>query len=343
MTSRRELLRRAGAGAAGFTLAELLGPAAALAGDGGGDFPAHPRWRFVFVSHSTLDPLLIATQFGAQDAASLVHCTTQWTGSPRGDLKETLKALHSAIANKADGIAVSMLDRATFEPQMAAAEKAGIPLVAFNVDAGSSHRRIAYIGENPRSSGVSVGVEIARLVPRGSVVLFAPERAPKWLERRLQGVFAGLAGSAKSPAATVVRLSGDAKKQQATVEAAYQRERRAGGLFAIDGTGTLACGKAIERLGLRGKVKGGGYDLLPNDLALVVDGTLEFVVEQQTYVQGFAPVMQLFLARISQRTVLPWDTETSVLLRKADVKPFLATKSRFEGSSSLHEYPLRRG
>jgi len=343
MTSRREFLRRAGAGAAGFTLAELLGPAAALAGDGGGDFPAHPRWRFVFVSHNTLDPLLVATQFGAQDAASLVKCTIQWTGSPSGSLKETLDALHSAIAKKADGIAVSMLDRATFEPQVDLAAKAGIPLVAFNVDSGSSRRRITYVGENPRSSGVSVGAEIARLVPKGSVVLFAPDKAPKWLERRLQGVFAGLAGSSKSPAATVVRLSGDVKKQQVMVEDAYKHQRKAGGLFAVDGTGTLACGNAIKHLGLRGKVKGGGYDLLPDDLSLVADGTLEFVVDQQSYVQGFAPVLQLFLARISEGTVLPWDTETSVMLRRADVGPFLATKSRFEGSSSRHEYPLRRG
>jgi hypothetical protein len=48
------------------------------------------------------------------------------------------------------------------------------------------------------------------------------------------------------------------------------------------------------------------------------------------------------LARISEGTVIPWDTETSVLLRSGDVKRFLDTKSRFEGSSSRHEYPLRR-
>ena len=77
MTDRSHFLRRAGAGAAGFSLAQLLGPAAALAGDGGGDFPAHPRWRFVFVSHDTLNPLFVATQFGAQDASALVRCTMQ--------------------------------------------------------------------------------------------------------------------------------------------------------------------------------------------------------------------------------------------------------------------------
>jgi simple sugar transport system substrate-binding protein len=115
------------------------------------------------------------------------------------------------------------------------------------------------------------------------------------------------------------------------------------GLFAVDGAGTLAVGRAIEHLGLQQKgVAGGGYDLLPGDLELVANGTLDFVVDQQPYVQGFAPVLQLFLARISQNTVIPWDTETSVLLRKADVKAFLETKSRFEGSSSRHEYPLRR-
>ena len=81
---------------------------------------------------------------------------------------------------------------------------------------------------------------------------------------------------------------------------------------------------------------------MPGDLELVSDGYLDFAVDQQPYVQGFAPVLQLFLARISEGTVLPWDTETSVLLRQADVKTFLATKSRFEGSSSRHEYPLRR-
>ncbi len=343
MTDRADFLRRAGIGAAGLSVAQLLGPAAALAGGGGGDFPAHPRWKFVFVSHDTLDPLLVATQFGAQDAAVLVKCSMQWTGSPRGDVKETVKALRSAIAHKADGIAVSILDQATFVPEVDLATKAGIPLVAFNVDSGSSARRFAYVGENPRASGANVGAEIARLTPRSSVILFAPRNPKVWQERRLQGMFAGLAGASKAPAAIVVRLSGDVRSQQNAVEAAYQSQKNIRGLFAVDGVGTLACGKAIQRLGLRTKgVKGGGYDLLPDDLALVADGTLDFVVDQQPYVQGFVPVIQLFLARISQGTVIPWDTETSVLLRKEDVKTFLATKSRFEGSSSRHEYPLRK-
>jgi simple sugar transport system substrate-binding protein len=115
------------------------------------------------------------------------------------------------------------------------------------------------------------------------------------------------------------------------------------GLFAVDGTGTLAVGTTIKKLGLRSKgIHGGGYDLLPVDFDLVADGHLDFVVDQQPYVQGFIPVIQLFLARISEGIVSPSDAETSILLRRADVQTFLATKSRFEGSSSRHDYPLRR-
>ena len=340
MIDRGALLRRAGAGAAGVSLAQLLGPAAALATDGGGDFPSHPQWRFVFVSHNTLDPLLVATQFGAQDAGALVRCSVEWTGSARGSVDETVRALRSAISRNAAGIAVSIVDERAFAPAIQAARRARIPLVAFNVGLVGGPRA-AYVGENPYASGARVGAEIARLVPLGEVVLFAPAESDAWTERRLEGVLAGLARIAKAPSATTVRLAGNPQQQQRKVEATLAGRREVRGAFAVDGGSTLAVGTALRRQTKR--VHGGGFDLLPGDLTLVAEGHLDFVVDQQPYVQGFVPVMQLFLARISQGTVNPWDTETSILLRKADVQTFIQTKSRFEGSSSRHEYPLRRG
>jgi simple sugar transport system substrate-binding protein len=342
MNDRAGFLRRAGVGAAGVSLGHLLGPAAALA-ENGGDFADHPRWRFVFVSHNTLDPLFVATQFGAQDAASLVGCSVRWTGSPRGNAEELVKALRATIVGKADGIAVSGVDSRAFAQQAEAAQRAKIPLVAFNVDAPSVGRRLAYVGENPIASGSRVGAEIARLSPRSDVALLVPEGAKTSTEHRLDGIVAGIARASKPPVVTIVRLKGTLKEQQARIEETLADKPRLRGLYAVDQTGTAAAGAVIKRLKLRARgFHGGGYDLLPGDLELVADGFLDFVVDQQSYVQGFAPVLQLFLARISQGTVIPWDTETSILLRKADVQAFLATRSRFEGSSSRHEYPLRR-
>jgi simple sugar transport system substrate-binding protein len=329
VSDRAGFLRRAGIGAAGVSLGQLLGPAGALAGDGGGDFAPHPRWRFVFVSHNTFDPLFVATQL---------------TGSPRGNVKETVRALHAAISQKADGIAVAILDQGAFGAELAAASAARIPVVAFNLESGSG--RFPYVGENPYASGVRVGAEVARLVPRGRVVVFAPGNADAYpgAERRLRGVKAGLVRAAGQRDATVLRLApGPPRNQQKAVESAVAKFPTVRGLFAVDGAGTLAVGSAIKRLGLRAKgVRGGGYDLLPGDLDLVTEGHVDFVIDQQPYVQGFTPVLQLFLTKVSEGTVVPWDTETSVLLRAADVERFVATKSRFEGSSSRHAFPLRR-
>jgi simple sugar transport system substrate-binding protein len=337
VTDRAAFLRRAGAGAAGVSLAQLLGPAAALA-TGGGDFPDHPRWRFVFVSHDTLDPLFVATQFGAQDAAALVHCSMQWTGSPSGSADETARAVRSAVSGKADGIAVSIVDDRVLAPAIQAARQARIPLVAFSVGHANT-RGVPYTGEDPYAAGARAAAELARLVPSGKVLLVVPESPDKWISQRKQGVQSGLART-KGPSSILVRLSSDPRRQQSKISAALAEHPAVRGAVALDRAGSVALGTVLQHTAR--PIHGGGFDLLPDDLKLVADGHLDFAVDQQPYVQGFSPVLQLFLARISEGTISPWNTDTSILLRKTDVKPYVETKSRFEGSSSRHEYPLRR-
>ena len=48
-------------------------------------------------------------------------------------------------------------------------------------------------------------------------------------------------------------------------------------------------------------VRAGGYDLLPATLQAIHDRELDFTIDQQPYLQGFLPVLQLFLNRYSER------------------------------------------
>lgn len=338
MIDRGQLLRRLGLAAA----LPLLAAPEALADDGGGgNFPRHPRWRFVFVDHATTNPLAIATQFGAQDACSLVECEYRWAGSPRGDVPEMVKAFRRAVSEKAGGIAVALVDDRAFNAVTAEALRAGIPVVAYGADArpGSGNRRLAYVGQDHHRAGVRAGEEIARLAGSGDVALLVPEARRPWLERRLEGALVGI-GRVAGAGAKVVRVGEGREKREARIEEALG-DRRVRALLALDGDSTRVAAEVVRRLGLQ--VRAGGYDLLPNDLALIEQGALEFAVDQQPYLQGFLPVLQLFLARISEGVVAPSDIDTGpVFLRKENVKTYLATRSRFEGSSSVHEYPLRR-
>ena len=87
-------------------------------------------------------------------------------------------------------------------------------------------------------------------------------------------------------------------------------------------------------------VKAGGYDLLPTTLKLITERHLDFTIDQQPYLQGFYPVMQLFLHKCSGGLVAPSDTNTGLLfVTKANVKPYLTTKTRYHGSSKQAEVP----
>ncbi|MEA3099856.1 MAG: simple sugar transport system substrate-binding protein, partial [Caballeronia mineralivorans] len=80
---RRGLLQGAGLTAALALLGGAITPAQAAEA---GPFPAHKRWKIVFVNHVTTNPFFVPTQYGIQDAAALLGFDYQWTGSANADV-----------------------------------------------------------------------------------------------------------------------------------------------------------------------------------------------------------------------------------------------------------------
>jgi simple sugar transport system substrate-binding protein len=94
----------------------------------------------------------------------------------------------------------------------------------------------------------------------------------------------------------------------------------------------------MQKLGLKGKVHAGGFDLTEQTQNLLKAGFIEFTIDQQPYLQGFLPVVQLFLYKLSGGLQQPADTNTGLLfVTKQNVAPYLKTKSRFEGSSDKQQ------
>ena len=104
-----------------FAMAAKLGlGSAALAGGLGTGLAANPpeaagglpkkNYKFVFVNHVTTNEFFTPTIYGIQDACAFFGCSYQWTGSQNSVVSEMVNAMQTAIAGKADGIAVC-LDR----------------------------------------------------------------------------------------------------------------------------------------------------------------------------------------------------------------------------------------
>ena len=72
--NRSSLLKRIALGGAALSIPTLAGVEGALAATNGAAsaYPKHPKWRFVFVNHVTTNPFFVPTQYGADDACTLV-------------------------------------------------------------------------------------------------------------------------------------------------------------------------------------------------------------------------------------------------------------------------------
>ena len=308
-------------------------------------FPvAHPRWRFVFVNHAITNPFFVPAKYGSDDAARLLGVSATWTGSRSSDVGEMVKAMKRAIDERAAGIAVSLIDETAFNTTTELALAHGIPVVAYNADGGRRNKRLAYIGQDNYQSGLEMGARIAGLVGEGVVCIFIATPNQQNIQPRVDGALDAIRDSGKPVHVEVVASGVDVAAERKKIERTYLANRRVRGLFAVDAGSTQGVAEVMRAHGLHAKgVRAGGYDLLPETLHAIADRHLDFSIDQQPYLQGFLPVLQLFLDRYSNGLVAPADTNTGLnFVTRATVGRYLTTKSRYEGSSSREVFPVAR-
>ena len=307
------------------------------------NFPQpHPQWRFVFVNHALTNPFFVPAKDGSYDAAALVGASVEWRGSRSSDVGEMVKAMRRAIEQKADGIAVSIVDPQAFNGPTALALARGIPVVSYNADGGKSNKRLAYYGQDNYQSGLELGARLVTLVERGDVYLFIATPRQQNIQPRIDGALDAIRDSGRPIVAHVVATGVDVAGERRKIEATYKANRGLRGLFAVDAGSTAGVAEVMRKYRLHDRgVRAGGYDLLPTTLRAIHDRDLDFTIDQQPYLQGFLPVLQLFLNRYSSGLVAPADTNTGLnFVTRANVGRYLTTRSRFEGSSSREQYPV---
>jgi simple sugar transport system substrate-binding protein len=334
---RAQALRVAAAAAA----AAAFPAGASAAADG--QFPQpHPRWRFVFINHALTNPFFVPAMNGSQDACALLGATSVWTGSVSSDVGEMVKAMRRAIDTRASGIALSIIDPTAFNGPTAMALERGIPVVAYNADGGKSNKRLAYIGQDLYESGLEFGARIVGLVGSGDVFIFIATPGQQNIQPRVDGALDAIRDSGRPIHVEVVATGVDVRVESRKIERTYLEHKRARGLFAVDAGSTQGVAEVMRRHKLHAHgVRAGGYDLLPETLTAIRDGHLDFTIDQQPYLQGFLPTLQLFLYRYSSGLVAPANTNTGLnFVTRRNVHPFLTTKSRFEGSSEREVYPV---
>jgi simple sugar transport system substrate-binding protein len=296
-------------------------------------FGVSASYKFTLVNHVTTNPFFTPTQNGAADACKLLGCSYQWTGSDNSVVGQMVTDFNTAVSAGVDGIGIALISLTAFNQPVQKALAAGIPVVAYNADA-AGNPRLSYIGQDLFVSGQEMGQHIVDLVPSGDVGLFIATPGSLNIQPRIDGAQATLK-SHPSIKPHVVATGAALTQELSTIDAYITGHPSYKGFFAVDGGSTQSVGQTIQKHGLVGKIKGGGYDLTPVTQQTVASGALQFTIDQQPYLQGFLPILQLYMYKASQSLSGIADVNTGLkFLDKTTVAPYNSTKSRYEGTSS---------
>jgi len=316
---------------------------AAVAGVGG-NFPKTPPWQFWFVNHVSTNSFFIPTQFGMADAAALLGLPKpNWGGSANSIPSEMVTYLESAIAAKAAGIATAVVNSkpsdTTFATPVANAMNSGIPVVSYNADGPILNgvptpgtNRLCYVGQALYLSGQEMGLKIKSLARPGKIVIFIATPGSANIQPRFDG-----ASSILTPAGYTIKMvaTGATDNVVGPAEKAFLLANQSiKGAFAVDASSTALLGPQLEAAGLAGKIPAGGFDVTPGTLAAIKAGHLDFTINQDPYLQGFLPVLYLYLFNLTGGLVNPPDTDTGLsFITRDNIGPFLSTTTTYEGST----------
>jgi simple sugar transport system substrate-binding protein len=270
---------------------------------------AAKKFKFVVITHATAVPFFVPVRKGAEDAGKLVGADVTYTGPAGFDIQKQVEFMKSAIAQRVDGIACTLPDPTAFNDVVQEAMSKGIPVIAINADAPQSGR-LAYIGQGNYEAGRSMGEQIVKLLPGGGDVILGIHTAgAENLEARIRGV-KDVLDARGGFRYRVVATGTDLVRAESLLASALQANPNVKGMFGVEDITGIAIGHIIERQRLKGKVFGGGFDLVADILDAIQQGYMQFTIDQQPYLQGFQGVMELYLYNMYKLS--PADINTGI-------------------------------
>jgi simple sugar transport system substrate-binding protein len=254
-----------------------------------------PRLRLLFITTSVEGQFFEPVKQGMRDAARMMDVECTFTGTEGVDLPSQAAMVRQAVDDGYDGIALNIVDPVAFDDVVEDAIRRGVPVVAFNVDDHATpNARLSAVNQRLYEAGRSLAERVAPEVPEGAHVLMTMhDRGVSALEDRLRGLQDVL--RARDVRWTVAVTGNDAAAG-ADVIAGLLRDHS--DIRVVLGTGqsdTEAAGRAIEKHFPSGGYWSAGFDLSPGTLRLIEAGHIRYTVDQQPYIQGLYPVVQLTL------------------------------------------------
>ena len=253
---------------------------------------------FYMITHSDDGPFWSVLKRGAEAAAADVGVELVWQGS-NNDPAVQASDIDAAVAAGADGIAASLPSPDQLSPGLEAAVAAGIPVYTINsgVNDYQGIGATSHIGQTEVIAGNGAGDRFNDLGAT-KVLCGIQEQDNVALTERCDGLAETFSGEV---VAQFMDLDADQTAQEAAINAAMSADPDIDGFLGVGPVIAMSGLRASDALGREMVV--GGFDITPELIDAIEAGDVAFTVDQQQYLQGYIPIILMYLEVTNSNTL----------------------------------------
>ncbi|MEU9186756.1 substrate-binding domain-containing protein [Streptomyces sp. NPDC048484] len=245
--------------------------------------------KVALITHSAPDDAFWErVRKGAEAAAAKDGIDLSYQSDP--DATGQVKLVREAVADKVDGIAVTLAKPEAMKGAITAAKAAGIPVVGLNsgIDDWKPAGLLQYFGQDESVAGRAVGDKLDALRSKHALCVIH-ERGNVAMEARCAGMKKTFGGRAE-----ILYVDGtDDEAVTDSVAAALRQDPTIDELVMNGAQFALAAVKSVEEAGSKAELA--TFDLNDDIVKSVQSGDVQFAVDQQPYLQGYLAVDAFWL------------------------------------------------
>lgn len=264
-------------------------------GSGGSSSGGH-KYTFALISHgSPGDSFWATVENGAKAAAKQYGVTVNYQASG-GDPNKQAQLVNSAVAKHVDGLIVSLANPGALKTPLKQAEAAGIPVVTINSGSSvfQSVGALTHVGQDETKAGEAAGQRLNTLGVK-KVICVIHEQNNVGLQDRCNGAKKTFHGQLID---TQVKGTSDITGTESQLKSKLAADPSIDGVLTLNPDIAQAAQQSIAAAGSKAKLA--TFDLSTDVIKAIRDGKIAFAISQQPYLQGYLPVVSLYLYKTTQ-------------------------------------------
>ena len=236
--------------------------------------------------------------------------------APPGNPDAYLAALDRLLASGVQGLALRGITSEAVNARLRELSKEQLPIITYNQDIESDLRN-CFVGQDSYKSGACAAFLMQQISPKkGCTLIVGVDRLHQSSEERIRGFtghFLNVPGG-EMDASHVIYGGGDHDLVYRLTQEKLAELPELTGIF-VSGAGLSGAAQAVDDAGLSGTVKVVGFDVTDSNLAFMKKGTVQFLIDQGPYLQGYQSIQLLTDAIFQDRPIETGYYDTGIQIK----------------------------